>query len=543
MRGDLFDSSSAAIPLAALGEFIEGTDKAERLVLGLREMVLGAPFHRRARAACAALVKGLPVDIACVFLDRPTGLVYAGGIELQPDREHPPGMVLRQPAQAMRHRLHRLATRARSQADPRVFPNTRPDARWLAHLAIALVRDGATMGWLVLGRHASPFSPEDTETIRVAAAALAALLAESDPSDPLAALPGETLHAVLQATDDAFLLIDERFTIRALNPAFYALTGWDAAVVGRHCQEVIRCHDEERIPLCGTIHCPLHRAALPVQGPLSREPVGVECAAVPSRAVTVAALTLPPGAQGERQSALLLRDDGAVTQQDREREQFLSAFEHKLLNRFNSIAGFVEMVANDPVHPVSAEQRQLLGYSHNSALELLEYIKNLLYLTRRDLGQTPLMLQSITVHDLFEEVSQHLTLEMATHHVAIIIDAPATLPPLHCERELLRQALMNLVTNAIKFSAAGDAVRLSADTGDGTLYLAITDHGIGIAPDDQPHIFARDYTSERTARLSKNGGGMGLAAAKAIVEQHGGTLTFTSTLDVGTVFTITLPLR
>ncbi|MBA3825868.1 MAG: PAS domain-containing sensor histidine kinase [Ktedonobacterales bacterium] len=543
MLGDLFDSSSAAIPLDALGEFIDGTDKVDRLLLGLRETVLGAPFHRRARAACAALVKGLPADIACIFLERPTGLVYAGGIELQTDRAHPAQMVLRQPAQAMRHRLHRLATRARTHTDLRVFANTRPAARWLAHLAIPLTRDTAPLGWLVVGRHAEHFASEESEMLVVVAASLAALLAESDPTDPLATLPSETLHAVLQATDDAFLLIDERFTIRALNPAFYGLTGWDAAVVGRHCQEVIRCHDDERIPLCGTVLCPLHRATPPVLGALPRERVSIEGATVPSHAVTVAAVLLPSGANGERQSALLLRDDGAVAQQDREREQFLSAFEHKLLNRFNSIAGFVEMVASDPVHPVSAEQRQLLGYSHNSALELLEYIKNLLYLTRHDLGQTPLMLKSIAVRDLFEEVNQHLTLEMATHNVAILIDAEATLPTLHCERELLRQALMNLVTNAIKFSHAGGTVRLSADATPAALHLRIADEGIGIAPDDQPHIFARDYVSDRTARLSKNGGGMGLAAASAIVEQHAGTLTFTSTVGVGTIFTITLPLR
>ncbi len=101
---------------------------------------------------------------------------------------------------------------------------------------------------------------------------------------------------------------------------------------------------------------------------------------------------------------------------------------------------------------------------------------------------------------------------------------------------------MNLVTNAIKFTPPNGMVRLAARATKDALIITVADTGIGIAPEDQPHIFARDYTVDRTARMGKNGGGMGLAAALAIVEQHGGTLTFTSKVDRGTTFTMRLPL-
>ena len=240
--------------------------------------------------------------------------------------------------------------------------------------------------------------------------------------------------------------------------------------------------------------------------------------------------------------ALLLRQASEPASGTQQRDVFLTDLAHKLRNRFNSINGFVELVATDHVNPITNEQRKMLSYAHNSSLELLEYIENLLYLTRFDLGQAPLMRDHITAFDLLHEVEQHLIIEAAAVPLKLVRDASPELPPLHCDRTRLRQALMNLVTNAIKFTPAEGEVRLGARVQGRTMILAVADTGIGIAPEDLPHLFERDYASDRTARLGKNGGGMGLAAAKAIVEQHGGTLTCTSQVDQGTTFTMRLPL-
>ncbi len=105
----------------------------------------------------------------------------------------------------------------------------------------------------------------------------------------------------------------------------------------------------------------------------------------------------------------------------------------------------------------------------------------------------------------------------------------------------MRQSLINLLTNAIKFTPEGGSVRLVAESRGAMLTIAISDTGIGIAPEDAPHIFEREFVSTRVAHMGKHGGGLGLAAAKAIIEQHGGTLTFTSRLDAGATFIIALP--
>jgi signal transduction histidine kinase len=102
---------------------------------------------------------------------------------------------------------------------------------------------------------------------------------------------------------------------------------------------------------------------------------------------------------------------------------------------------------------------------------------------------------------------------------------------------------MNLVVNALKFSSPKGRVTLAARREGDFVRLDVGDAGIGVDPGDLPHIFTRGYSSERTANLGKNGGGLGLAVARAITMQHGGTLTCESQADHGATFSLRLPVR
>ncbi len=540
---DLFASSSTEIPLAAL---LEESVQAHREQLARRIRAAHGTVPQRAKALARALVEGLPAEVACIFLDLPGGLVCAGAVERQPADAHAGTPAsLRQPSAALRQRLQRLAAQAQGATAVQVQRATRTSAAWRAHL-VAPLRDaaGASIGYLVLGRRTRDFAADDLITLAGLTRHLAAALAATaDPPTAPATLPPAALHAFFQATDDAFLLLDADFTIRALNPAVHALTGWDAALIGQTCQEVMRCHDEQGVPFCGTVHCPLYGAKPAAQNqPSPRAPALIGGNGQTERAVTIGAIALPAPAGHAPQHALVMRASHAPPTAEQQRERFLAELAHKLRNRFNSINGFVELVATDHQHPITASQRAMLSMAHNSSLELMEYIENLLYLTRRDADQAPLLVDTLAAGELLEEVEQHLALAAAAVPLRLERAAPDDLPPLRCDRTRLRQAIMNLVTNAIKFTPAGGTVRLAAWQAGDALLLSVADSGIGIAPDDLPHIFDRDYDAERTARLGKNGGGMGLAAARAIVEQHGGTLTCTSAIDAGTTFTIRLPL-
>lgn len=222
-------------------------------------------------------------------------------------------------------------------------------------------------------------------------------------------------------------------------------------------------------------------------------------------------------------------------------DAFLGDVAHKLRNHLNSIHGFVELVANGHAGPIAPRQSELLSYAHASSIELMEYIENLLLLTRSEVGYAGLNLDTVHPHDLLEEAAQYLELEATAAQVHLRCAAPATLPPVVGDHLRLRQAVMNLISNAIKYTEPHGTIRLAATALPAALELTVTDSGIGIAPEDIQNIFTRGYQSQRTGRLGKNGGGLGLAATQVIITQHGGTLTCASTVGRGATFTIRLP--
>jgi signal transduction histidine kinase len=111
------------------------------------------------------------------------------------------------------------------------------------------------------------------------------------------------------------------------------------------------------------------------------------------------------------------------------------------------------------------------------------------------------------------------------------------------DADRMSEVLGNLLSNAVKFTATGGSVSLHAEpAGDGVV-IEVRDTGAGIAPAQLPRIFEKFYQADNQASASQRGTGLGLAIAKGIVEAHKGTITVESTLGVGTVFTVTLPLR
>jgi signal transduction histidine kinase len=223
-------------------------------------------------------------------------------------------------------------------------------------------------------------------------------------------------------------------------------------------------------------------------------------------------------------------------------ETFLSEVAHKMRNRLNSIHGFIELVATGHAGRINTSQREMLSYAHTSSLDLIEYIEDLLYLTRASMGTIHLENDAVSVGDILDEVVQHVTLEVEVGELDLAVTLAPDLPVITADRARLRQVLLSLVLNAIKFTPAGGRISINVTQENPCLQITITDSGVGIAPEDLPHVFEPGYQSERMQSQGKSGGGMGLAAARSIVELHNGTLTIDSHVDGGTIVTVALPL-
>ncbi len=437
---DPFELSSSEIPLDELvGVRAEAGHMAD-LLARLRAAVAAAPFQQRARALAGALVEGLPADVVGIFLEGVNGLVWGGGGE----RFVPKAgarVSLRQPGQSLRHRMHRLALRARNQGGPARQDPARSERAWQDFYVLPL-QSGAGTSFIVLGRRARQFNDADVAALKAAqpiiADAMADLVAGKDgePSRLLDSLAPDAAGSIVLAMDESVMLVDTNFVIQGINPSVTHIAGWGADVVGRRCLDVIRCHDATDIPFCGTTLCPLfepHPAS--TASPVPRVIVQVDRpASLPALPVMMGSVRLAGASETESMTALLFhRDTGDTSQRE---SSFLSDLAHKLRNRFNSINGFVELVATDHANPVTAGQRQMLSYAHQSAQESLEYLENLLYLTRRDLGQVTLMMLVLPVRDLVEGIEQHLALEAGLAGVKLecLVSDPS--PLARCDRTL-----------------------------------------------------------------------------------------------------------
>jgi signal transduction histidine kinase len=126
-------------------------------------------------------------------------------------------------------------------------------------------------------------------------------------------------------------------------------------------------------------------------------------------------------------------------------------------------------------------------------------------------------------------------------HVTIYIDLAPDLPPTHADRGKIKQVLLNLLTNAVKYNKEGGDIFITAQCVEEATCVAVRDSGKGIPPEAMPHMFEKFYRVPDSEGMAQ-GTGLGLPIAKRIVEVHGGKMTVESEVNVGTTFRFTLPL-
>jgi len=196
------------------------------------------------------------------------------------------------------------------------------------------------------------------------------------------------------------------------------------------------------------------------------------------------------------------------------------------------------------VHPgVPAEILQSLDETLAQINEMTELVESLLTLARADEGRAPLAVEESDLRDLLGDVAE--TAGMLGEGVGIAVTSSIPVQPvlLPVDRHRIREMLLNLVTNAIKYTPQGGAVDLTLVDQADAVILTVRDTGIGIAAGDLPHIFERFWRADqaRSRTGPRPGTGLGLAITKWIAEAHGGSITVQSRPGRGTMFTVRLP--
>ncbi len=196
------------------------------------------------------------------------------------------------------------------------------------------------------------------------------------------------------------------------------------------------------------------------------------------------------------------------------------------------------------VHPgVPGEILQSLDETLAQINEMTELVESLLTLARADEGRAPLAVEELDLRDIMGDVLETAGMLGEGVDVGVTSRIPDHPVRLAVDRQRIRELLLNLVTNAIKYTPQGGAIDLRLSEQDDAVILTVRDTGIGIAPGDLPHIFERFWRADpaRSRTGDRPGTGLGLAITKWIAEAHGGSITVQSRPGRGTIFMVRLP--
>ncbi len=222
--------------------------------------------------------------------------------------------------------------------------------------------------------------------------------------------------------------------------------------------------------------------------------------------------------------------------------RFTADASHELKTPLTVLRAGVERAVTSPRTP--AEMLPLVEETLQEINRMTELVDALLTLARADEGRAELHREAVDLRVIVDEAQETGELLAERSGVTIDVATPAEPVVVDVDRSRMRQLIMNLVENAVKYTPRGGSVTVRLTAGDGRVALSVADTGIGIAPGDLPHIFDRFWRADaaRTRTGERAGTGLGLAICKWISEAHGGAIGVQSRPGRGTTFTVTLPL-
>jgi len=233
----------------------------------------------------------------------------------------------------------------------------------------------------------------------------------------------------------------------------------------------------------------------------------------------------------------------ALEAADRLKSEFISSVSYELRTPLNTIIGFAEILANLYFGSLNPRQLEYCRGILVSSERLLSIIDDMLDLASIEAGKMSLDLGPVEPHALLDDVAAVMQDMARSQDLRLSVEYAAEMPTFEGDGRRLKQALCNLVSNAIKFTPTGGSIRLAARNDGGTTVLTVTDTGVGIPAEDQARVFeafarARPFG---VGRMRRSGPGLGLSLVKHIFELHGGRVWLESTPGRGTTVVCTLP--
>ncbi len=224
------------------------------------------------------------------------------------------------------------------------------------------------------------------------------------------------------------------------------------------------------------------------------------------------------------------------------KEEFLALTTHDLRSPLTVISGVISFFTSGRLGELSVEQKNMVSMMERNAQSLIELINDLLDASKLESGAMRLDITAINLRGLISELRE--TLGPLAHEKGILLkeSVPENLPPVEADRVKLRRVFVNLLSNALKFTRRGGTVEIKAEESGKDIRIAVSDTGIGIAPEDLKGLFDKYEQARNRATRGEKGTGLGLYITKQLVELHGSQIEVESEPGKGSTFSFTLPI-
>lgn len=236
-------------------------------------------------------------------------------------------------------------------------------------------------------------------------------------------------------------------------------------------------------------------------------------------------------------SLLVLRETTDQLLAGRARDEFIAHVAHEMKTPLANISLYGELLRDEPGLP-DETRIEAINTVCDEAERAAGLINNLLNISRIEAGSIVIDRQWVRLADLLNDCMEHLSHGGHAHGLQLRVKVPPELPPVELDKDMMRIALNNLLTNAVKYNRPDGEIILSAEESDERIIISVQDSGIGIAADDLPKVFDKFYRSGDREAVSRGGHGLGLYLARQIVEMHQGQIGLVSQPGQGTRVTL-----
>ena len=236
----------------------------------------------------------------------------------------------------------------------------------------------------------------------------------------------------------------------------------------------------------------------------------------------------------------IIRDITREKEIDKMKTELVSMVAHELRSPLTSISGFSELLLDEGITKEQSEEYAAIILKESNRLS--ELINKFLDISKIEAGKSQVKKAPVQLREVLEKVLDVNLHQAERKNIAVSVRVSNNLPQVLADRDMIEQVILNIFSNAIKYSPENSAVEIRIREVDGEIVTEIEDNGYGISEDSLPRIFDKFYRASDTEAVREiSGTGLGLALVKEIVELHGGRVTVKSTLGKGSTFGFVLP--